>query len=95
MQPAASIPPLTKEGVQKLVGSRCSVPMMSNPKKRWWVEIKEVKFINQNSAAVSVCANHLKFGNTRWIELRECRWRNHVEDPLVLQIAKARAERTK
>lgn len=93
MQPAIAIPPYTEEGVQKLKGSRVRVPVLANPDKGWWVEITEVRFVNPRAVAVKVHGSLAKFGNPRWVSLGDCRWRNHIDDPLLQQIAKARGER--
>ena len=93
MQPTFAIPPLTEEGVQKLVGQRCTVPVMSNKAKKWWVTIKAVQISPSGQVYCRVVADHHKFGRERWVFLAECRWRNHIDDPLLQAISKARGER--
>jgi hypothetical protein len=93
MQPIFAIPPLTEEGVQKLVGQRCKVPVLSNPRKNWWVEIKEVRWTPAAKVICRVVADHHRFGRERWVILGDCRWRNHIDDPLLQAVAKARGER--
>lgn len=94
MQPHFSIPPLTEEGVQKLVGCRCCVPVMSNYNKRWWVTIKSIRYVNEREAVVRI-EGHRRFGNNKDVALSMLRFKGHIEDPLVQQIAKARWERKK
>lgn len=89
MQPAASIPPYSKEAVERLKGLRCSVPTKSNATKVWWVEIQEVLYIGPHSVAVKVAGHHM-FGKPRWIELKNLRWNNQLSDPLLIELHKAR-----
>lgn len=51
-------------------------------------------FINELSVAVLVAAHHHKFGKPRWVQLNQCRWRGHIDDPFVASIVKARGERS-
>lgn len=92
MQPHFSIPPLTEEGVQKLVGQRCAVQQKNNSAKVWWVTIVSATFINGRDAIVEV-SGHRKFGSRRAVALSYVCWPNHIHDPFIASIAKARGER--
>ena len=50
--------------------------------------------MNERSVAVLVAADHHKFGKPRWVQLNQCRWRGHIDDPFVASIVKARGERS-
>jgi hypothetical protein len=91
MRPAAAIQPYHKETLGQLVGIRCRAPVLSRPEKNWWVEIKEVIFINEYSAAARIDATHRKFGNARWVSVADLRW-NGTDEPLLLAMHKARCE---
>lgn len=93
-QPAIAIPPYRQELIGNLVGARCQVPQLSNPKKFWWVTITEVKFVNDHQVVCCIEADHHKFGHERWVALKDCRWQNHIDDPFVASIVKARGERS-
>lgn len=93
-QPYHAIPPLTEEGVQKLVGKKCAVQRLSNKSKLWWVSITAVRFFDAKEAVLTI-AGHRSFGRSRQVRLSKVRWRNHIDDTLVLAIVKARGERSK
>jgi hypothetical protein len=97
MQPAFAIPPLTEQDAQRLVGQRCSVPTVvaTVPPQRWWVTITAVRWITETLTLCNVTADHHRFGRERWVFLKDCRWRNHIDDPLLQAIVKARGEAKK
>jgi hypothetical protein len=90
MQPAASIPPYTEEGLERLKGLLCRFPVKSNPAKGWWGEITHVRFVNANSAAVWIVPNCAKAGNCRWVDLSTVTFRHTKTDPLAMAICRAR-----
>jgi len=90
MQPAYAIPPYTPN-VEKLVGMRCAVPRQSNPNHVWWGTILECRFISPNTALVKVSGN-MNSGKDKWHELKFCRFRKHVDDPLLIAMKRAQAK---
>jgi hypothetical protein len=85
MQTPFSIPPLTEEGVQHLVGLRASFKRASNPERVWWGEIVEVRYINPQSAAVKI-EGHSKSGKDKWHSLADIRFTNHCDEPLLISM---------
>lgn len=87
-RPPGAIPPLTKEGLQTLVGKCVRVPVnKGSPGNCWWLMITEIEFIAAGSDDV-VLALEARFKNRHRVLLSECVF--DEEDPLVASIRRER-----
>lgn len=87
-RPPGAIPPLTKEGLQTLVGRSVRVPVKKgSPVNCWWLKITGIEFIAAHSDDVVLAVEH-RFKNRPRILLSECVF--DEEDPLVASIRRER-----
>lgn len=85
MQPAESIPPLTKEGLRKLIGLNAFLGRTVYPGwSRYSVRIVDTEFINENEAIV-------RCHDQRDYLLSVLRFEGHVDDPMLVSMLKAKA----
>lgn len=90
MQPWPAIPPFDPEELKLLIGLNVRVPVATNPKKNWWVEIQDVRYVNPN-AALALCAGRGGFfGKPKWFSVEAIKFRGHIECPAAQAILKAR-----
>lgn len=91
MQPAASIHPYREDTLTNLIGLKARVPKVKNPSRNWLMEIRQVRFVNEHSAAVWVVPLSSRAGKGgRWVDLSIIRWRKPATDPLVIAVIKGR-----
>ena len=83
MQPAEAIPPLTKEGLRKLIGLNAFLGRSVYPGWSYPVRIVDTQFINENDAIV-------RCNDQRDYLLSVLRFEGHVDDPMLVSMHKAR-----
>ncbi len=93
MQPAYAIPPLTEEGVKKLIGLWAGFPVLNKRSTTrgsyWWGNITHVRFVNEQEAMVWIITSHKRSGNSRWTRLSEVKFSGHIYEPLKISIHRA------
>ncbi len=97
MQPAFSIPPLTEEGVKKLVGRIVIAPLF-NPERQpdnqstAKGKIVEVEFESVRSCRLKIRWITVIPGSIAYRKLDQVRFTNHCDDPVKIAIHRAQWE---
>ena len=81
MQPVESIPPLSRQGIRKLIDHIVTLP----PHNEDWsysLPITGVEFLNENDAIV-------RLADGKDYLLSVVRFEDHVDDPMLIAMAKA------